>query len=227
MAFVEPGARRLHDAFENPLKEQRRLSDNYEVVWTHKTDKRTTMRSFADYMTSPKATKYKYATEVLWPKASRMLLACRIQPSKIRVTAIHLPKPALGQAFIPVTPLKSAKFPTNTLKAWCAYLNSTPATISFLNRRQKKLTYAAYSLDQLRSIPVPDPAYVDLTPLSDAFERLGDTAMLPWSKMHECPVRVELDEIVARVLDIDADMLAEWRERIADEPTVSAKSAVN
>ena len=227
MALVEPGGQRLHDAFENPLAENCHPTPDYEVVWTHKTDKRTTMQSFSDYRTSPKAAKRKYATEVLWPKASKVLVACKINPAKVRVTAIQLPRPVLGQPFIPVTPLEHLRSPDTILKAWCAYLNSTPAVLSFLNRRQKKLTYADYSLDQLRSIPVPDPASVDLTPLVDAFERLRRSEMLPWPRMPECPVRAELDEAVATVLDLDPAELAEWRKRIAAEPTVSNKPATS
>ena len=185
------------------------------------------MQSFSDYRTSPKAAKRNYATEVLWPKASKMLVACKIGCYKIRVTAIHLPKPALGQPFIPVTPLEHIKSPRETLKAWCAYLNSTPATLSFLNHRQKTLGYSSYSLDQLRTFPVPDPASVDLTPLVEAFERLSRSEMLPWPRMPECPVRAELDEAVATVLDLDPAKLAEWRKRIAAEPTVSNKPATS
>lgn len=183
------------------------------------------MESFADHSTSPKAAKREYATEVLWPKASRMLLACKINPQSIRVAAIHLPRPALGQPFIPIMPLNDAPCPDSTLQAWCAYLNSTPAVLSLMNRRQKKLTYATYSLDQLRSVPVPDPGKVDLTPLLHAFRKLGHAELLPWPRMHECPVRAALDEAVANVLDLEPATVAEWRSKIAAEPTVSNKPA--
>ena len=183
------------------------------------------MRSFSDYTTAPKESKYEYATDVLWPKASRMLVASKINPQSIRVAAIHLERPALGQPFIPVMPLDEIADPESALQAWCAYLNSTPATLSWLNRRQKKLTYASYSLDQLRSIPVPDPKKADLRPLVDAFQELGDVEMLPWPKMHECAVRAKLDDAVAKVLGLDAGQVKEWRERIAKEPTVSGKAA--
>ena len=227
MALAEPDPRGLRAAFNNPLDEDCHPTPDYEVVWTHKTDERNAMQSFSDYRTSPKVAKHNYATEVLWPKASRMLLACKVNPAKVRVTAIHLPRPALGQPFIPVTLLEYLRPSDAILKAWCAYLNSTPAVLSFLNRRQKKLTYAAYSLDQLRSIPVPDPASVDLTPLTDGFERLSRSEMLPWPRMPECPVRAEIDEAVATVLDLDPAELAEWRKRIAAEPTVSNKPATS
>ena len=181
------------------------------------------MRSFADYLTAPKASKREYAADVLWPMASRVLIASKINPQAIRVAAIHLEEPALGQPFIPVTPLDEVSDPARVLQAWCAYLNSTPAALSWLNRRQKKLTYASYSLDQLRSIPVPDPQNVDLRPLVDAFQELGDAELLPWPKMHQCAVRAALDDAVARVVGLDSAEIEEWRERIAKEPTVSGQ----
>ena len=219
LALVEPGGQRLRDAFLNPL--DRHGAGEYPVVWTHKTDKRRTMRSFSDYRTEPKTAKRQYATEVLWPKASRLLIACKINPQAIRITSIHLAQAALGQPFVPVTPLPIVSAPAATLEAWCAYLNSTPAMMSFMNRRQKKLTYADYSLDQLRSVPVPDPAKCDLAPLSNTFRELGEAELLPWPQMDKCPTRAKLDEAAAQALGINANQITDWRERLVREPTIS------
>ena len=218
LALVEPGGQRLRDAFVNPLDHQPK--PECQVVWTHDTNDRQTMRSFADFATEPKPAKRQYATEVLWPKASRMLVACTIRASRVRVSAICTPNPALGQPFIPVTPLPHVAAPMETLEAWCAYLNSTPAVVSFLNRRQKALDYSSFSLDQLRSMPVPDPEKCDIAPLRAAFQKLGETALLPWSQMDKCPVRAELDAVAASVLGIDPAEIADWRQRIVREPTV-------
>ena len=223
LASVEPGGRRLRDAFANPLNDQ--SAADYPVVWTHETSKRKTMKSFADFRTEPRAAKHEYATKVLWPKASKLLIACKIRSSRVRVAAIHLPQPVLGQPFIPVTPLPHIGAPASTLRAWCAYLNSTPAALSFLNRRQKTLDYSDYSLDQLRSMPVPDPAKCDLAPLADAFRKLGSTDLLPWPQMDQCPARAALDDATADVLGLDAAEIANWRQRIVAEPTVSNSPA--
>ena len=221
LALVEPGGQRLRDAFVNPLDHQPK--PECQVVWTHDTNDRQTMRSFADFATEPKPAKREYAVNVLGPKASRMLIACKINPQAIRVAAIHLARAALGQPFIPVTPLPHIAAPAEALEAWCAYLNSTPAVVSFMNRRQKKLTYADYSLDQLRSMPVPDPLKCDLTPLRDAFRKLGKSALMPWPRIGECPVRKELDAAAGTALGIDPMELIDWRDRIGREPTVSNK----
>ena len=225
LALIEPGGRQLRNAFLNPL-DHRLPQANHQVVWTHKTNDRRTMRSFSDYRTEPKPDKRHYATEVLWPRASRMLIACKINPQAIRVAAIHLPQAMLGQPFIPVTPLPAIPMPA-ALMAWCAYFNSTPAVVSLMNRRQKKLTYADYSLDQLRSVPVPDPTKCDLSPLVDAFRELGNAELLPWPQMDQCPTRAQLDEAAAHVLDIDPAEIANWRERLVREPTISNKPTIS
>ena len=224
LALVEPGGQRLRDAFVNPLDGQ--AAADYPVVWTHETNARKTMKSFADFRTEPKPAKRDYATDVLWPKASRLLIACKINPQAIRVAAIHLTRVALGSPFVPITPLPTVRMSSATLRAWCAYLNSTPAIVSFMNRRQKKLTYADYSLDQLRSMPVPDPAKCDLSALSDAFRKLGGAELLPWPQMDECPTHAALDDAAAQVLGLDATEIADWRERIVQEPTVSNRPAM-
>ena len=222
LALVDPSDAGVRLAFNNPLKNtEYQLLTAFEMVWTHTTSERETMCSYSDFTTGPKAEKYNYAVDVLWPQASRMLIACRVNPQAIRVSSIFLPRPVLGQPFIPVNPLPKFQNPTAMLQAWCVYLNSTPAVLSFLNRRQKKLTYANYSLDQLRTIPVPDPEKTDLAPLVSVFDDLGNSKLLPWPKMNDCPVRAKLDDVVAKVLGLDPEILADWRQRIVNEPTVN------
>ena len=45
----------------------------------------------------------------------------------------------------------------------------------------------------------------------------------PRLQMHDCPNRAILDQAAAQVLRIDGRTIADWRERIAREPTVSGK----
>ena len=44
-----------------------------------------------------------------------------------------------------------------------------PAFSRFLNCRAKALDYARFALASLRSLLVPDPGRVDISPLADAF----------------------------------------------------------
>ena len=51
----------------------------------------------------------------------------------------------------------------------------------------------------------------------------GSTPLRPWPQMHDCPNRAILDQAAAQVLRIDGRTVADWRKRIAREPTVSGK----
>lgn len=68
---------------------------------------------------------------------------------------------------------------------------------------------------------MPDPEKTDLAPLVRAFNDLGDSKLLPWPKMTDCPVRAKLDDVVAKVIGVAPEILADWRQRIVNEPTVN------
>ncbi len=233
MALVEPAGQAIRGAFVNPLKNEPR--PEYPVMWRHQTGKRTTMRASADYVTEPKTGKGAYARN-LWPKASRLLIAAKLNPQAARTASVLVDEPVLGNVWIPVTPLGNSaqgdpneRDPNERLrsqKAWCAFLNSTPGAVLFLNRRSKKLTYSAYSLDQLRSLPCPDPGKVRTGYLAATFDELQHRELLPWTQMDRCPVRARLDAVVGRMLDIKPAKLAEWRRRLVQEPTISNKKRI-
>lgn len=177
-----------------------------------------------DYQTAPKPSKLSYAVETLWPKASRLLFAQRLRTTNVRTPAVLVSEPALGGAWVPVTPRQSTS-PIETMKAWCVFINSSCGAILFLNCRSQDLSYSKYSLDLLRSIPLPDPSLADLAPLVRAFNNLCEAELLPWAQMDKDPVRHKIDDAVAEVLDLDPAEMADWRRRIVNEPTVSNKPA--
>ena len=230
MASVEPAGQAIRGAFLNPLKNE--AKPEYPVMWRHQTPKRTTMRASVDCVTEPKIGKGAYARS-LWPKASRLLVAAKLNPQAVCTPSVLVDEPVLGNVWIPVTPFDDnglAQVAPNrrlrTQKSWCAFLNSTPGAVLFLNRRSKKLTYSDYSLDQLRSLPCPDPRKVTIDRLATAFDELQDRKLLPWAQMDHCPVRARLDAVVGQTLGIDPAKLAEWRRRLVQEPTVSNKKRV-
>lgn len=230
MALVEPAGQRISDAFVNPLKNE--AKPEYPVMWRHQTAKRTKMRASADCVTEPKIGKRTYAQH-LWSRASRLLLAKRLNPQAVRTPSVMVDEPVLGGAWVPVSPhepllRRRSDGPSRLClqQAWCVFLNSTPGAILFLSRRSKKLTYPAYSLDQLRSLPCPDPRKVTIDRLATAFDELQDRELLPWAQMDRCPVRARLDAVVGKTLGIDPAKLAEWRRRLVQEPTISNKKRI-
>ena len=56
-----------------------------------------------------------------------------------------------------------------------------------------------------------------------AFTETRAKALQPWPQMHDCPNRAILDQAAAKVLRVDGRTIADWRKRIAREPTVFGK----
>ena len=110
-------------------------------------------------------------------------------------------------------------------QALCAWWNSTPGILTLLHARARKLTYPRYALESLRALLVPNPDRVDVAPLAKAFAASCAEPLRPWPQMHACPVRASLDQAAAQVLRVDGRTIADWRERIAREPTISGAPA--
>ena len=178
-----------------------------------------------EFRTIPITGKDSYVENYLWPRASRLLMAQRLRTTNVRTPAIYVSEPVVARAWAPVRPVPSTHADDHAMKAWCAFLNSSCGALLFLNCRSKDLSYPAYSLELLRSMPLPDPSRADLAPLVRAFDDLCEAELLPWAQMDIDPVRHQIDDAVAEVLDLDPVEMADWRRRIVNEPTVSNKPA--
>ena len=177
-----------------------------------------------DTIASPKLKKRDYALDILWPKAGRLLIAGKINTNAIRTTSVLLDEPALGSAFVPVRLKTKDESEVRSLeKALCVWFTSTPFIICLLGARSKKLTYPNYSLDSLRSLPVPNSD--DMLQLAEIYDNNKDKTLKPWPEMTSCEVRKNIDDAVAPIIDIDSKTIATWREWVANEPTVSNKRA--
>ena len=91
-----------------------------------------------------------------------------------------------------------------SLKALCLYLNSTPGLLALLGERDNRApSYPSFSLDTLRSVPVPDFTTMvdaDLQLLTDCFERLQLETLQPFPLMADDPVRAQIDDAISRAL---------------------------
>ena len=177
------------------------------------------MNAEADVYGTPKPDRADYAKH-LQGKASHLLVANRLYTYQARVSACYASVPLLGSAWTPVRPMS----PNPAFeRALCAWWNSTPGILTMLHARARKLTYPRFALASLRALLVPDPNRVDIDPLADAFAATRAEALRPWPQMDDCPNRAILDQAAAQVLRIDGRVIADWRKRIANEPTVSGK----
>ena len=215
LCYIEPGGQRIRDAFLR--KPPPDAPWTVPILWDHSTEIQTTMNAQADVFGAPKPDRVNYA-KYLQGKASRLLIVNRLRTDTVRVSACYAPQPLLGSAWIPVRPIS----PNPALDhALCAWWNSTPGILTLLHCRAKALDYPRFALDSLRSLLIPNPNCANITPLADAFTATRAKALRSWPQMHDCPNRAILDQAAAQVLHIDGRTIADWRKRIAREPTVS------
>ena len=216
LAAVEPAGQGIRGAFQ---KAEKRQNPDMRVLWHHKSDRQTAMRSGPDTFVVAKKGKQSYAQK-LWQKRSNLLLANRMRLNLTRTPAVFSDEPVLGSAFIPVTPFSENR--EQLCKAWCVWLNSTFGIIAFLNIRQKNLTYPNYSLDGLRTLPVPSPNACDIVTLAATYDRHAEDNLLPLPQIHADPVRQALDDAVLVAVPGLSDCdVASWRKYIALEPSVN------
>ena len=219
LCHIEPEGRRIRDAF---LRESAPDAPwTVPILWDHPTEIQTTMNAEADVFGAPKPDRINYAKH-LQGKASRLLVVNRLRTNTVRVSACYAPQPLLGSSWIPVRPIS----PNPAFEhALCAWWNSTPGILTLLHCRAKALDYPRFALDSLRALLIPNPNRVNITPLADAFTTTRAKPLRPWPQMHDCSHRAILDQAAAQVLQVDGRTIADWRKRIAHEPTVSGNSA--
>ena len=219
LASVQPGGQRVRDAFR---KAKQRQNPDMRALWHHKAERQTAMRTGPDefLVGTPRARRTGYDRK-LWNMRGHLLLANRMRLNLAATPAVWSDEPILGSAFIPVTP-HNGNGERDLCKAWCAWLDSSAGVLAFLDIRQKNLTYPHFSLDGLRTLPVPHPDHCDITALAAAFGRLADSPLRALPAMDRDDTRRVLDEAVAdAVPDVDAAWLADLRRRIPLEPTVN------
>lgn len=228
LATVQPGSESVSPALVNPTQDEIDLAahpTNYPIMWNHRADVRQKMHAEPEFRTIPKTDMDVHVATKLWPKASNLLVARRVYTSTVRTASIFVSETVLGSGWSPITPSSEVGDPESAMKAWCAYLNSSIGTLFFLLIRDRKLSYPRYNPSQLRSLLVPHPSMCDIKPLVKAYDDLQDKELKPWPAMDSDPNRCRLDDTVADVLGLDTQEVAEWRQRIVNEPFVSGKEA--
>ena len=216
LADIGPAGQRIRDAYTHtdmPTQEGRR------ALWHHKTDVTQSMRAKTDVYIEPKPPR-RHLADKYWEQRSDLMLPHRLRLNVARVAAVMLPERAVGSIWTPCRPHDA-----EIAKALCLYLNSTPGLLSLLGGRDNRVpSYPSFSLDTLRSLPVPNFAALgraerDL--LSSWFGWLQDEVLLPFPHMHEDPVREQIDDAVCKALALDQEWVATIRRELAREPSVT------
>ena len=147
-------------------------------------------------------------------------LVNRMRLNLTQTPAVFSDEAVIGSGFVPVSPVGDNK--EQVCKAWCVWLNSTFGIIAFLNTRQKNLTYPNFSLDGLRSLPVPHPSLCDIAALATIYEQCADEALRPLPEIHTDPVRHVLDKAVLKAVPgLPGSDLSRWRQSVSLEPSVN------
>lgn len=215
LADIGPDGRRNRDVYTTstmPTPTGRR------ALWHNKTEITQTMRAETDVYIEPKPARRKLANSY-WEQRSELLLPHKIRLNLGRVAAVMLPEPAVGSIW---TPCRTHD--PDVAKMLCLYLNSTPGLLSLLGGRDNRVpSYPSFSLDTLRSLPVPKFAELDVdarVKLSETFDLLEKETLLPLPYMHKDPVRKQIDDAVTSALGLDPEWVATVRRELAKEPSI-------
>ena len=154
-------------------------------------------------------------------RAGWVLLALRARTNNAAVVALCHREKSLGNGFVPVVTSTARQ-----AQSLCVLWNSTPTLLQLLNLRTRMLMYPNWSIAQLGTVKAPESL---CTPevssgLADVYDRFSREPLQPWANADADPVRREIDDAVADVYGISAGVLADWRERLAKEPTVTNQS---
>ena len=189
------------------------------LFWSNSGQLRRKMCGEPEEWRCPKAGKQSLA-ERYWQQRSHLLVAARCNVVSGRLTAVWSKSPSVGSAWTPVSASQESR-----AKALAAWWNSTPVRLMLLNQRSKTLTYPSWSLAQLRQIRVPKPESAAWDSLKDAFGEASDIELLPLDQGQDCVCRQVIDEAAAIALGVEADLVADWRRRLAAEPTIANRRA--
>ena len=215
LAEIGPAGQRIRDAYTRsalPTASGRR------ALWFHKTDITQSMLAETDVYIEPKKGE-RHKADRYWEQRGNLLLPHRFRLNTVRVTAVMLPERAVGSIWTPCRP-----HDPDLAKAICLYLNSTPGVLTLLGGRDNRIpSYPSFSLDTLRSLPVPDLTALEsgsLDFLTGWFNWLRREEILPLPHMHNDPVRQQIDDAVTNALGLDPEWVASVRREIAHEPSV-------
>ena len=208
----------------------RQVSDVFEkcdesdtkLYYTKSAKVRTQICGSPEQAVQPREGKQDRAEYYLKKSSSRFLVTKRIDTHAGIITGIYSDEPSLGSGWQPVQVDNDSE-----AKALSVWWNSTPSWLLLLNQRSTKLTWPAWSLEQLRSTPIPNFNKCDMDILIRTFENVSGKTLKTMREQKDDPVRHEIDKAAAEILRIDEELMADWRNRLAIEPTISGNDGTN
>lgn len=219
---IGPAGRRIQDAFHACEAD---AAGGVRLFWSVNSQLRQTMTGHPEAWRTAKAGKERLAARY-WRQRSHLLVAQRYRTTTGRITALWTAEPAVGSGWTPVAAGRcGSPQGRERAKALTAWWNSTPVRLLLLNQRTRLLDYPSWSLTQLRQIAVPKPENPAWSSLTEAFRESCEMELLPLKDADKCRARRTIDEAAALALNVSRQDVAEWRQRLAAEPTVTNRRA--
>lgn len=224
LGALGPDRRDIHDGYR--LAKGTTL---YPAFWSHDASTMTTIVQEPNQYLSPlhraKAGRPLRNTDMLWPKAGRVLLAERLRLNTQRLAAVRLREPVLSNVW---WPLLISPDDEGVEKALVLWLNSTLGMIILLaHREETQGAWIDFKKPVLLAMPVLDVRAI--TPeqrqvLIEAYDALSDQTLLPFPEMATDPMRGAIDAAVAKALGLpDISVL---RTLLGREPVVCLRPLV-
>ncbi len=213
---IGPAGRRIRDAFQ---VSDTKIHGSVPGFHSIKSDLRRTLQGEPEVGYLPKPGKEALARRYAAFRRC-LLVANRHDTVSGRLTALWSETAAVGSGWTPMGARNA-----DIEKALAVWWNSTPVRLMLLNRRAKKLNYPAWSMAHLREIRVPTPDNPGWKKLRSAFDQLCREELLPMKQSMEDPARVIIDDAAAKALGVEVAVVADWRERLSREPTITNRAA--
>ena len=155
------------------------------------------------------------------------MLPTRLHLSTTRSVSVILNSHALGSAWVPCNPMIDGIDSIQLEKAVSVYMNSTAGLLALLGGRSNKtLTYPQFSMYNLHKLTVPNFARLDravVEHLAETFDAMAKSRLDPLPQMDSCETRRSLDEAVCDALGLDAEMVENVRNNLAQEPSITGR----
>ena len=212
---IGPGGQSIQDAYEVCDEWN---SDAIPGFHSVSSELRRTIVGQPDVWYRPRSNPRKgrqHTAELFRQRGKHLLVPMRFDTVSGRLTGLWTAKASFGW-WVPIVVDNEDRE-----KALGVWWNTTPVRLMLLNRRGKKLTYPMWQVAHLREIRIPKPDNPAWKAMRAAFDEVSTDELLPLRQAEECRVRQIIDVAAAQALGVGATLLADWRRRLANEPTIT------
>ena len=198
----------------------------WRSIWNHKTSLITSMEQEPYTYVIPYSKNTVKKSENQWNRRSTLLFPERLRSNLTHVTVIQSTIPTVSASWYSAVindnifdeKILSEEVKIKISKALTAYFNSTLGIISLLGIRIPKTPqYPRFSVDGISDTPVPKMTQNNLDDLETVHNAQGRQLIGRWCDAND-PVRMTLDNIVAKTFDLDSKRLTKIRHELSKEP---------